>query len=80
MVPDLSFNKQSIYLAGRLAVVELFGQELDPLQHGGLKTHRRNLDKPLLEVTDHLPRCKTEGKKNIYKSLKNNQTAIEAGN
>lgn len=29
--------EQSGDLAGRLAVVELFGEQLDPLQHGGLE-------------------------------------------
>lgn len=29
-------QRRSSDLAGRLAVVELFGEQLDPLQHGGL--------------------------------------------
>lgn len=29
-------------LAGRLAVVELFGEQLDPLQHGGLEEEHKH--------------------------------------
>lgn len=33
-----------INLAGGLAVIELFSQEFNPLQHGGLKTHTGDTD------------------------------------
>lgn len=36
-------------LAGGLAVVELFGQEFDPLQHGGLETQQTHTEDTQVE-------------------------------
>jgi len=41
-------------LAGRLAVVELFGQEFDPLQHGGLETQQTHTSEETHKQT-HTP-------------------------